>query len=198
MIWKTVEERISQRLARPANASKDILGQTLAADEKSSSLRMTRDEMEINSMLFVIAGSESTTTVLLGIFNYLLRNPEKLAALTTEVRSSCKIEGAIDGVTLSKLSYLNAVFQEGLRLCPPFADGLRRQIPTGGAAVAGQFLPKGTVVSIPQWAAYQFKDNFSKPDFFLPERWLTDPSDSTSPYVRGQKRCIPSILSRCP
>ena len=187
MIWKTTEDKISQRLAKPASVKTDVMSHVLAANESMSSLHMTRDEVEINSMMIVIAGSESTTTVLLGIMNHLMRNRSKLDTLTQEVRTKCTTQDDINETSLSKLPYLTAVFHEGLRICPTFPDGLRREIPHGGAAVAGQFLPAGTVVSIPQWAAYLSSDNFYKPASFLPERWLADPSDSLSPYAKDRR-----------
>lgn len=187
MIWKTTEEKISHRLAKPANAKKDVMSHVIAANESPSSPHMTRDEIEINAMMLVIAGSESTTSVLLGIMNHLLRNRSNLDTLTQEVRTKCPTDHDITGTRLSQLPYLNAVFHEGLRICPTFPDGLRREIPHGGAAVAGQFLPAGTVVSIPQWAAYLSPDNYYKPASFLPERWLANPLDSSSPFSKDRR-----------
>lgn len=187
MIWRTTEDKISRRLADPAHRDRDVMSHILAANQSSASPHMTRDEIEINSMLLVIAGSESTTTVLLGIVNHLLRNPAKLTVLTREIRSQFAREDAITGTSLAKLPYLNAVFHEGLRLCPPFADGFRRVVPNGGAAVAGRYLPAGTVVSIPQWAAYSSPDNFYEPASFSPERWLSKSLDSSSPYAQDKR-----------
>ena len=187
MIWKTTEEKISHRLAKPASAKKDVMSHVLAANGSPSSPHMTRDEIEINAMMLVIAGSESTTSVLLGIINHLLRNQSKLDTMTQEVRKKCATDHDITRTSLAQLPYLNAVFHEGLRICPTFPDGFRREIPLGGAAVAGQFLPAGTVVSIPQWAAYLSPSNYYKPDSFLPERWLADPSDSSSPFAKDRR-----------
>lgn len=187
MIWRTTEERISQRLKKPAGAYPDVISHVLNANASDSSPHMTREEIEINSMIFVVAGSESTTTVLIGILNHLLRNPSKLENLSQEVRTSFTTESDIKGASLSSLPYLNAIFHEGLRICPSFPDGFRREVPHGGAAVAGHFLPEATVVSIPQWAAYLSSDNFHQPSSFLPERWLADSSDPSSPYAKDRR-----------
>ena len=187
MIWRTTEGKISRRLNELANVNQDVMSHILAANESPTSPHMSRDEIEINSMLMVIAGSESTTTVILGIMNHLLRNPAKLAKLTHEIRSKYSTDDAITGASLSTLPYLNAVFHEGLRMCPTFPDGFRRKVPTGGAAVAGAFLPGGTVVSIPQWAAYSSPDNFYKPVSFLPERWLADSTNPSLQYAKDRR-----------
>lgn len=187
MIWRTTETKIAERLMKPADACKDVLSHVMNATESEDHFRMTRDELEINAMLLVIAGSESSTTVLLGIFNQLLRDPSKLDTLTQEVRTHCVKEQDITGKSLNKLPYLGAVFHEGLRLCPTFPDGLRREVPSGGAAVAGHFLPEATIVSIPQWAAYLSPDNFYEPLLFKPERWLVDPADDSTPYSQDRR-----------
>ena len=187
MIWKTTEEKIARRLASPENSHKDVIFHMLEANRSSSMPHITDEEIEINSMLLIIAGSESTTTVILGIINYLLRNPKSLEILTQEVRASYPTSDTISGVSLSKLPYLNAVFHEGLRICPTFPDGFRREIPEGGAAVAGHFLPAATVVSVPQWAAYRSPDNYHEPEQFLPERWLEDASNPAGLYAQDRR-----------
>lgn len=186
MIWKTTEDKISERLTR-SKGRKDVMSYMIAANKASSEYYMSRDEMEINSMMLVAAGSESVTTALLGATHYLLREPAKLQILVREVRTTYPEEDDITGVSLNSLPYLNAVLQEALRLCPTIPDGMRREIPKGGAAVAGHFLPEGTVVSIPQWATYQSPSNYYKPAFFIPERWLVEASDASSLYRNDRK-----------
>lgn len=116
-----------------------------------------------------------------------MRTPAVLQNLVREVRTAYPKEEGITGASLSKLRYLNAVIQEALRLCPTIPDGMRRQIPIGGASVAGHFLPGGTVVSIPQWATYQSPIKFYKPQEFLPDRWLGGESNASSPYTSDRK-----------
>lgn len=186
MIWKTTEEKISQRLAMKSHR-RDVISHMVAANEASSNLHITRDEIEINGMLLIIAGSESVTTVLTGIVNYLLREPIKLEILVQEIRSNFNNEDDITGVSVNHMPYLNAVIHEGLRLCPTIPDGMRRNIPASGAAVAGHFLPEGVTVSIPQWATYQSPSNFTLPTSFIPERWLADSSDTVSVYNKDRQ-----------
>ncbi len=185
MIWKTTEDKISQRLT--SKGRRDVISYMVAANEASSEHHMSRDEMEINSMLLVIAGSESVTTALLGATHHLLGEPAKLQTLVQEVRTTYPKEEDITGLSLNRLPYLNAVLQEALRLCPTIPDGMRREIPKGGATVAGQFLPEGTVVSVPQWATYQSPSNYYKPESFIPERWLAEASDASSLYSKDRK-----------
>lgn len=186
MIWKTTEDKISQRLAL-SDHRKDVISYMVAGSDADPSHKMSREELEINSMLLVVAGSESVTTVLVGAIHWLVRTPAVLQNLVREVRTAYPKEEDITGASLSKLSYLNAVIQEVLRLCPTISDGMRRQIPIGGAPVAGHFLPEGTVVSIPQLATYQSPTNIYKPQEFHPDRWLGGESDASSPYTSDRK-----------
>ena len=185
-MWKTTEEKVTQRLSVEGTRS-DIISHIIRANNSPSKLHMSRAEIEINAMMVAVAGSESITTVLTGIINYLLRDPIKLQKLTREIRSHFSTEESIAGTSVSALPYLNAVLNEGLRLCPTIPDGMRRSVPEGGASVAGCYLPANTVVSIPQWASYQSPKNFSSPTSFIPERWLSDSADSTSPYYNDRK-----------
>ena len=185
MIWKTTEDKISQRLARPDDR-KDAMSY-MAGIDADPSHHMSREELEINAMLLVVAGSESVTTALVGAIHWLLRTPAVLQKLVREVRAAYPKEEDITGASLSKLGYLNAVIQEALRLCPTIPDGMRRQIPIGGAPVAGHVLPAGTVVSIPQWATYQSPTNFYQPQEFHPDRWLGGESNASSPYTGDRK-----------
>ena len=186
MIWKTTEDKISQRFAA-RQKRRDVMSYMIDAENSPHDHYMSRDEIEINSMLLIVGGSESVTTALVGAVHWLTRTPTALERLVQEIRTTYQSEGNITGVSLSRLSYLNAVIQEILRLCPTIPDGMRRQIPKGGASVAGQFLPEGTVVSIPQWAAYQSTDNFHEPQSFLPERWLEGSSEASSPFCNDRK-----------
>lgn len=185
-IWRNIEEKLSQRLAMSTH-NPDIHSHIGAANQASSDIYMSRAEIEINILSLMVAGSESVTTVLTGATNYLLREPTKLERLASEIRSAFQDEDEITGISLSRLPYLNAVLQEAMRLCPTIPDGMRRIVPKGGAVVAGYFLPKDVVVSVPQWATYHSESNFRSPSSFLPERWLSESSQLSSPYRSDRK-----------
>ena len=184
-MWKVTEEKISQRLPA-AHGHGDLISHIMTAKE-TSGLHMSRDEIEVNSMQVIIAGSESLTTVLLGTITYLVREPEKLRTLVHEVRTSFQTDKEINAASLKNLAYLNAVLSEGLRLCPTIPDGMRRLVPKGGAIIAGEYLPENTVVSIPQWASYQSPSNYHEPRKFLPERWLANANAESSVFGKDRK-----------
>lgn len=44
------------------------------------------------------------------------------------------------------MSYLDAVLKESMRLLPIASWDLERVVPSGGAVIAGKFIPGGTIV----------------------------------------------------
>ena len=103
--------------------------------------QITQAEVEANMRLFILGGSETLSTALIGTINCLMQNPAARANLVSELRSKFVAEADITARALQDLHYLNMVLKEGLRMCPPIPDGLRRELPPEGARVAGQFIP---------------------------------------------------------
>ena len=117
-------------------------------DEKG----MTVPEIEQTFRVLVVAGSETTGTALSGILGNLLQTPDVLKKLTKEIRQSFQNASEICANRVSNLSYLGAVIEEGLRLCPPVALGMPRVVPAGGADVSGEWLPGGVSSSTNHYA----------------------------------------------
>lgn len=130
-----VRRRLNRKVDRP-----DFLSEVLKHNDKKG---MSVEEIVETSDIMIVAGSETTATTLSGITSYLIKNPEVMAKLSKEIRQTFKEESLITSNGLSKLPYLNAVIQEGLRLCPPVPDGFRRDVPPRGDTVCGQWLPEG-------------------------------------------------------
>lgn len=194
-MWRITELKIRERIDVGSNRP-DIVGQLLKAEKDPTFESMSREEIEVNAMILVAAGSESITTVLTGLFNYLLRNPDELAAITNETRTVFGSVNEITGPKLKQLPILNAALNEAMRLCPTVPDSMRRKVPYGGGTVAGQFLPAHTVVSVPPWAMYRAKQNFVEPERFLPARWLNnaesglrDDKAAFHPFSLGPHNC---------
>lgn len=104
---------------------------------------MSIPEIENNTNVLIVAGSDTTSTVLAGITNYLLKSPVAYHALTAEVRTSFSKSEDMTFKALSNLPYLNAVIEEGLRISPPIPSGLAHMVPPGGDTVCGEWLPEG-------------------------------------------------------
>ena len=101
-----------------------------------------------NAFILVLAGSETTSITLSGATYLLTSHPDTLAKLTNEVRSAFTSADEINITSAGQLPYLRGVLNESLRMFPPVASGLVREVPLGGAQIAGQYVPGGVSRSI--------------------------------------------------
>ncbi|EFX04804.1 cytochrome p450 monooxygenase [Grosmannia clavigera kw1407] len=149
-----------------------------------------------NASTLVLAGSETTATLLSGVTYLLLKNPKTLERLTAEVRSTFSSESEINFVSANGLSYMLACLNEALRCYPPVPFGMPRIVPKGGATIAGNFVSAGTSVACWQWAMNYSPVNWEDPNSFKPERFLegsrnvNDNLDAMQPFSMGPRNCI--------
>ncbi|MCJ1478596.1 hypothetical protein MMC13_007277 [Lambiella insularis] len=161
----------------------DFMHRILQRNMQDDGKGMSVPEIESTMNVVIVAGSETCGTVLSGTINYLTKTPSVLEAFTNEVRSTFTQTEDITFANLKKLPYLNAVIEEGLRLCPPNPGALHHVVPLGGSLVCGNWFPEGTNISVHQYSLTRSSANFHRPDDFCPERWLESTrSDSSSPF----------------
>ena len=135
--FEMTREKVQKRIALQTDR-KDFLSYILRANDEKG---MTIPELEATSSVIILAGSESTSTMLTGTTNFLIRNPSKLEKLVNEIRTSFTNETDITLDALEQLPYLKAVFQEGFRVAPPVPTQIPRVVPPEGAIVCGNALP---------------------------------------------------------
>jgi hypothetical protein len=133
---KMSRERVIARMSK-SNDRDDFYSHLLR--DKSSVA--TEDFFVAHATTLVLAGSETSSTLLSSLTYFLLNNPDTLKILQDEVRGAFKDLESIDGNSTSNLPYLFAVIEEGLRIFPPVAFGLPRDSP--GEVVDGVYVPKG-------------------------------------------------------
>ena len=102
---------------------------------------MTRGEVTGNTGVLIIAGSETTATLLSGATYFLLKNPRVLEKLKTEVRSHFQSIEEINIVSSGQLPYLHAVLEEALRLYPPVPSRLPRRTGSNVEIIDGHVVP---------------------------------------------------------
>lgn len=103
---------------------------------------MSFEEMTSNAMVLIIAGSETTATLLTAATYFLATNPHVLVKLNDEVRSAFTTEDEIDMLSVQSLPYLLAVLDESLRMFPPVPGPSPRAIGEGGDTILGEFIPQ--------------------------------------------------------
>lgn len=151
--------------------------------------------------IMIIAGSETSATLLSGAVYYLLKNREWLAKVQEELRTTFNKESEMTFASLSQLKIINAVIMETFRMYPPAPTTLPRLTTEEGAMVCGTFIPPKCSVGIAQYPAYRSSRNFNNPDTYAPQRFLDDPEykdDKRSiiqPFSVGPRNCIGQNLA---
>ncbi|KAI1365840.1 cytochrome P450 [Xylaria arbuscula] len=162
---------------------------------KKEELKLDQARLTMNASLLILAGSETTATLLSGATYLLATNPQALRKLEQEVRSAFKSDEEITLLSVGNLSYMLACLNESLRQYPPVAGGLPRWAPKGGAVIGGKFVPERTIVSIFQLAVNYDEHYWNEPEKFRPERWMEDSKsgdqlDAMQPFSVGPRNCI--------
>lgn len=131
-------DKVDQRIEH--GGSRGDLWDSLMDSDKSA---MSRAEMISNASAIVLAGSETSATLLSGCIWFLLQNPDVLSRLVDHVRGSFTGEAEINLISVGKLDYMLAVLDETLRLYPPVPMQSNRIVTKGGATIAGRWVPEG-------------------------------------------------------
>jgi cytochrome P450 len=130
-------EKLGRRMALQTDR-KDFLSYILSGSDAKN---MTMPELEATAALLIVAGSESTSTMMTATTNFLVRSPGKLDKLAKEVRDAFQNEKQITLSAVEQLPYMKVVFQEGMRLGPPVPTQIPRIVPPEGDVVCGRRLP---------------------------------------------------------
>lgn len=145
------------------------------------------EELISEAGIFIVGGTDTTTTCTVSTIFYLLRNPSTLERLTKEVReafptqsgsSECPIQFA--DPRLQKITYILACMDEALRLSPPLPTILRREVGPGGIVVDGEVFPEGTDLGVPHYSLHRNEEAFPEPLSYKPERWMHEDTDGES------------------
>lgn len=115
--WQFTEHAAGARLDAKDTNSQDFMSYILRHNDERG---MSRPEILENSSLLIIAGSETTATLLSGATYMLLMNREKYDKLVEEIRSTFDSEDDITASRVDQLKYLLAVFSETFRMCTSY------------------------------------------------------------------------------
>ena len=186
--------RVTKRLEKGRDTEGVDLWDLVLSQKEGRGL--SRGEMDANASLFMIAGTETTATLVSGLTYLLLTNPKSMRKVVDEIRGAFASSNDMTMEKLAALPFLAACIKEAFRLYPPVPLGLPRISPENGSTVVGHFIPPGTLLMIPQQAMYTYEPNFKRPMEFLPERWLGDSrfdgdeKHALQPFSVGSRDCV--------
>ncbi|KAI6351423.1 hypothetical protein MCOR25_009942 [Pyricularia grisea] len=157
---------------------------------------MTKEEIYTNTEVLIMGGSETTASGLCATTFLLASNKDVMSRCVEEITTTFAAESEIDIFSVSKLTYLEAIIKESLRLYPPAPNALPRKTPPQGNIINGKFIPGNTVLGLWQWTINRASINFRDAHEFRPERWLGDTNFADDrkaafqPFSYGPRNCI--------
>ncbi|XP_075161910.1 putative cytochrome P450 12c1, mitochondrial [Haematobia irritans] len=182
-----------------------IEGQGFRGEGKSVLEQLIKIDRKIAIIMAVdmlIAGADTTSTIMSGALLCLAKNPEKQQKLREEILTHVGRAGKFTMENMKNLPYLRAFIKESIRMYPLIFGNMRS---TGmDLSLGGYQIPKHTHVIMASNLLLQDEKYFNRPKEFLPERWLrsgdADPADGASikssnpfiflPFGFGPRSCI--------
>lgn len=204
-----LEKEVQKQGDNPINARKDMFHYLFQAKNPETGLSAyTPYELFQEAQLFIIAGTDTTTTTLAAMIFYLTRNLRVYARLVKEIRTSFQtIDEIRSGTKLWGCRYLRACLDEAMRMSPPTPCDLTREVLPGGMEVNGTFVPEGTQIGTGIYSFHHNENIFPDPFVYRPERWIVDEKSGVSaadvalaesafaPFSKGAQACVGKNLA---
>ncbi|XP_020579050.1 cytochrome P450 71A21-like [Phalaenopsis equestris] len=146
----------------------------LSLQEEMKCKGVVFDDMSIKAIIKDMfgAGTDSTSIPMEWAMAELLRHPTSMKMLKEEITNIVgSNETFIKEEQLAEMSYLKATVKEVLRLHPPGAIIVPREL-TEDTTINGYRIPKGTMVLINAWAIGRDPKIWDSPEEFRPERFI--------------------------
>ncbi|KAL2544402.1 Cytochrome [Forsythia ovata] len=189
-----MKERIEEHKAGKQKR-KDILDVLLEFEgSKNEPTKLSELEINIFTMEMFLAGSETSSTSIEWALAELLRNPETMIKAKNEISRVVGSNKKFEESDIDKLSYLQAVIKETLRLHPP-VPFLVPRMATQDTNFMEYLIPKNTQVFVNVWAIGRDKEHWEEPLVFKPERFLGSKIDYKGqhfeflPFGAGRRIC---------
>jgi cytochrome P450 len=193
--------QIADERRRQGRDASDILGTMMRSRDREGGRPMPDAQLAREALTLVIAGHETTASVLNWIWYLLARHPGVEARLIDEIRSLLRnAEPTFE--ELGRFTYTRKVIEEALRTYPPLWLMTRN---ARNPDMLGEYLvPAGTEIYISPYLLQRHPrlwpeaDQFD-PDRFDPERFDSEgerPRLSMCPFGAGPRNCIGEFFAR--
>ena len=169
----------------------DILSHIIRGNQVSDDL--TIEDMIDDYVVFMMAGAETTAICMAMTLHFLTLNPDVMAKARKELDELFGDKKRLSYSDVSKLTYLDMIVRESLRLHPP-ARATSRHC-AKDTTIAGLLIPEGAEFQIIQ-AELQIDPRYwEDPLKFIPERFATGSNNKIKPFtfmpfMVGPRNCI--------
>jgi len=186
IIQEIIEERTTSK--KEVN---DLLNMLLETRYEDTGEGMSTKQLIDEIKILFIAGHETTANALTFTLYLLGKHPEVQEKVYQEI---IEIESSTNDVVekLQKMTYLNAVLNESMRLYPPAWITDRQNVEDD---TLGQFyIKKGTLIGVSFYELHRNPKYWENPNEFIPERFLGEQKKHSMqyfyPFGAGPRMCI--------
>ncbi|HEX8742763.1 MAG TPA: cytochrome P450 [Thermoleophilaceae bacterium] len=176
-LYALLDDLIARRRAESDLEDRDDVLSHLLITRTTDGKSLSNDEVRDQLVTLLTAGHEPTSTGVAWAIERLMRHPDKLERLRSELA-----EG--------RTEYLDAVMKETLRVRPIVFGGLRKLVKD--VEVGGYHLPAGIHVSPSTTGVHHDEARWDAAMEFRPERFLDGSDDDSNwiPFGGGRRRCV--------
>ncbi|ONK59299.1 uncharacterized protein A4U43_C08F5020 [Asparagus officinalis] len=198
-----IEEHLAKRKANGAvkeaeKLEEDLIDVLLSIQEKGDlELPLTKTNIKAVILDMFNGGTSTTTTTLVWAMAELMRHPEVMKKVQSELRNILKDKETIEDEDLRSLHYMKLVIKETLRLHPPVPLLLPR-VCNESCNVMGYYIPAGSRVLVNAWAIGRDPRYWEDEESFRPERFdgrSVDFAGGSFEYIPfgGGRRVCPGV-----
>ncbi|XP_054157192.1 cytochrome P450 6k1-like [Oppia nitens] len=173
--------------------TEEIYGSTDSLKYSRPKDDITDEDLLATSMLFFVAGYETTATTLSTLMHSLAVNQDCQQKLYEEVTK--QFDGKYDYESIGQMPYLEACVAETLRIYSPITSLSRHPVEDYIIDDISLTIPKGMPVMINVSALHRNPEYYPEPDRWNPERFMPYNRDKLVPYTYmpfglGPRNCV--------
>ncbi|GGN82288.1 cytochrome P450 [Nocardia rhizosphaerihabitans] len=191
-----VQAIMDQRAANPptGKAERDMLDVLMSVTDEDGGPRFPASEITGIFISMMFAGHHTTSGTAAWTIIELLRHPETLRDVVTELDELYADGSEVSHHALRQIPYLEAALKESLRLHPPLIVLMR--LARGEFEVCGHRIAPGDMVAATPAISNRIPEDFPDPDAFDPGRYLDPRQDDIVnrwtwiPFGAGRHRCV--------
>jgi cytochrome P450 len=190
---------IAERRRREGVIAQDILGLIMQSRDRERGEPMPDLQLAREAMTLVIAGHETTASVLNWTWYLLSQHSQVEARLSLELERLAP-DQPLEVETLARFPYTQALIEEALRCYPPLWLITRKAV--ADDYLGDYFVPAGTEIYISPYLVQRHPAFWEAPERFDPDRF--DPQAGAAPSHRlaqcpfgaGPRNCIGEFMAR--
>ncbi|ROT40789.1 cytochrome P450 [Sodiomyces alkalinus F11] len=155
----------------------------------------TLEELSDELAMLLTAGSDTSSNAIISGIYYVCHHTNIYQTLLDELKEAFPSLGTdITYENARKLTYLQAVVKETLRLGHPLPGRLPRKVPAEGYTLYGHHLPPGVNIHTSAYILNRHADIWDRPNDFDPTRWLSEDAATLdkqlTTFGRGARQCL--------